>query len=142
MLVKRTPGLKAAQAYLDERGWVDMEIYSYAHPGMLVVAMNKDLTYAHESSLVFHDPSFFSGPTSWTSSSEGGRSLRVLEKDERLSLDIRAARMAEGRLFSIDTDDGFSVLIGARDIELDTGTVFYYPRENLGPGESLAYWLS
>jgi hypothetical protein len=141
--MQRIPDLRAAQEYLDGKGWVDMEVYSGGSRSSLIVAMDSDLTYHHEAALVFSEPSYFSGPLSWTSASDGGRILRLLSADERTALaDAHAdAARCEGYLFEIRTDEETSVLIGAADLGIDRNRVYYYQRDDLAPGETLAYWL-
>jgi hypothetical protein len=135
------PDLRRVQEYLDEQSWVDMAVYSAGYRSDLVVAMAKDLTYAHEASLSFADPSYFSGPLTWTTSSEGGQALRVLSADERKALPDPDAASAEGFLFELRTDEETTVLIGASAVSIEQALVFYYRRDELKPGERLAYWV-
>ena len=138
----RLPDLGAVREYLEGQGWVDMEVYSAGSRSSLVLALDQDLTYHHSAALVFAEPSYFAGPLHWTSAADGGSVIRVLSSEERGSMPDAEAARAEGFLFEIRTDEGTAVLIGASGVTLDPGRVYYYPRENLQPGESLAYWVS
>lgn len=142
------PELTAVQQYLKEHDWVDMEVYSAGSRSDLVIAMAQNLTYYHQAALVFSEPSYFSGPFSWTTMSAAGLSdedqvLRVLSAAERDALMVTEAEAgrAEGFLFEIRTDEDTTVRIGAAGVSLDPTMVFYYRREDLEPGQRLAYWV-
>lgn len=104
-----------------------MQVYSYGSRSDLVVGMNQDLTYYHEAALVFTEPSYFSGPMSWASAPDGGQALRILSSAERSALPDDHPREIEGFLFEIRTDEDASVFVGAADLTLKQGAVYYYP---------------
>lgn len=126
-----------------------MAVYLYHRAGTselqrLVVAISTggNLTYGHEAALVFEETSYFSGPMEWTTTKTGGTALRRLSGKERGALTNRDAAFAEGFLFAIERDEGEAVLVAARDVTLDRTHVFYYAREDLEPGQQLAFWLT
>ncbi len=100
---------------------------------------SRDFYYYHNLEIVFHDVDFLSCPTTFFHAQ-----FRCATDEERAQ--FSGHRDWEGTMFCISTDHGqdepspkFYVCAGR--VECVVGTVFYYERENLQPGERMAEWV-
>ena len=74
----------------------------------------------------------------WKCTPENGI-LRVIDKNDKIYKTKRIEGPSVG--FSFNNDDEDEIFIFAKQIIFNTDTVFYYPRDNLKPGERIADWV-
>lgn len=110
--------------------WIDFSIFLHER-GRLIIAGSSDLCYYHNFELIIEDTSYISGMTEWTCD-PSDEFLKISEKNEQDSPDTVLEFYSEATL---------QMKIVAMKISINFDAVFYYKRENLKPGERLAYWL-
>jgi hypothetical protein len=125
---------------LNELAYAEYRVLSF-DGSRLTIAGSRDLSYAHNVEVEFSEVSFISCPTD------------ILEPTFRCATGDEAKTV--GRLVSIDAgetlvaiDAGSSgslerqvYFILAEGVRVSQGTVYYYERENLQPGERIAEWV-
>jgi hypothetical protein len=125
--------------FRDEK-WVDVSVYRFFRDE-LSVALGTDLTYSHVAELIFKRPLFFSGPFSWSTSPDKRPILQLLTKEEAISVASEHLIEMPSCIFKFSNDDDLEILIASESADIKFQTVFYYLRDELSEGESLAYWL-
>lgn len=107
--------------------------------GRLTVFGSSDFAYYHQAEVVFHEVDLISCPTYFSDAH-----FRAATDEERGRFVDN--RDWEGKMFAIVTGhgngpDGSAHFVCAERAECRIGTVYYYQRENLQPGERIASWV-
>lgn len=110
-------------------GLQDFSIFRY-DPGRLIICGSDDRAYYHKLEIIAEDPIYIQGEMDWY--------CDVDSDFIRANVGLPAGDI---RKLDFHSDDGlaFSVIAGSFKVNCDL--VFYYQRENLKPGERLAYWV-
>jgi hypothetical protein len=108
----------------------------------LIIVGSTDLSYYHLVEAEFAEVSFLSCPTEFSH----GR-FRLATEAEHTLVNRLVAIDGEDILFAIDAESSGSMetqvfFILAQTLNVIEGTVYYYERENLKPGERIAPWVS
>jgi hypothetical protein len=123
---------------LPEGSWWDWDVVAW-NGGELRLGAGFDLSYHHELELVFHDPLMVRCPTFFQDPV-----FRAPTPAERLAVTGWTGQEA-GVVIAFEADGGgpepVSCLIAAEGMEIVSGIVFRYWREELKPGERLAPWV-
>ncbi|MEV0174707.1 hypothetical protein AB0I00_26750 [Streptomyces sp. NPDC050803] len=123
---------------LPEGSWWDWDVVEW-NAGRLRLGAGHDLTYAHGLELVFGDPAFVMCPAAF-------------QDPEFRAPTPQEARLVTDRLgqlppvvLAFDADAGgphpAACLVAAERLDVVTGTVYRYWREELAAGERLAPWV-
>lgn len=117
----------------------DFVMHSFAN-GTLVLTGSFDHCYYHELEIRFHTVSYIGLPIYGLDSPRFSIAT-VAERKAHAHLELEETDV----LFKIhgapDFQGGYEHFVAAQRIEISEGTVFYYPREDLKPGERVADWV-
>ncbi|GLW29203.1 hypothetical protein [Actinoplanes regularis] len=122
---------------LPQGPWWDWDLHEFNN-SRLRLAANYDLTYYHGLELVFTDVAYLACPTQFSDPT-----FRQPTKAER---DL--ARRFAGEepplvvAFDVESEEGYGLLpclVAAESVEVVVGTVYRYWRDELAPGERLAF---
>lgn len=107
----------------------------------LLLTGSFDFSYYHQVEVEFHDGSYISLPTEFI-----WPRFRRADDAETESIRNIVALDGENIVFCIEAQTDSSLVslpfyIVAEKISVREGTVFYYERENLKPGERIASWV-
>jgi hypothetical protein len=107
----------------------------------LIIAGSTDFSYYHLVEAEFAEVSFISCPTYFSDAK-----FRLGTAAEQAEVSQFVAIDAGDHLFAIDAESTGSMelkafFILAQSLELNEGTVYYYKREDLKPGERIAAWV-
>lgn len=125
---------------IQDRGVLDFSIRSFEDHRLTMVG-SFDLDYYQDVQIEFSGVSYLSCPSDFSDAS-----FRELHRDECADLIefLGESLDHESRVFAVDIEDFYNVhthYIVADDVDFQFGKVYYYPRENLEPGESIAPWV-
>ncbi|MCR9141105.1 MAG: hypothetical protein NXI24_02555 [bacterium] len=123
-----------------DNGVLDFSVRSYTD-NRLVLVGSFDLAYYQDIQIEFGGVSFLSVPTEFSDAS-----FRCLRREECGELlDSFSDYMQEDdRVFAVDLSRFYDVqthYIVANSIQYAFGKVYYYRRDKLEPGESIAPWV-
>ncbi|MCP3759737.1 hypothetical protein [Streptomyces sp. TBY4] len=128
-----------AAIQLPEGSWWDWDVVSWGR-GQLKLAADHDLTYHHGLELVFGDPVFVSCPSAFhdpvfraPSPGELLKVTRELGEEPPLVVAFEADAGGQGPV---------SCLIAAGRLDMVQETVLRYWREDAGPDQRFAPWVS
>lgn len=126
---------------LNALGLWDFRIESYKD-GVLTILGSTDFAYYHKAEIRFHSVCFLECATAFSHAY-----FDVASKEDANSVLAKSEDHEPGNtVFCIlaDHDQGnysAKYFIVAERAECTIGTVYYYTRENLGPGERIASWV-
>lgn len=108
----------------------------------LVIAGSTDFGYYHLIEAEFAEVSFINCPTDFSHAR-----FRLATDSEQASISRLVAIDAEHHLVAIEAETSASIdlqvfFILAESVKVIEGTVYYYERENLKPGERIAAWVA
>ncbi len=123
-----------------DNGILDFSVRSYAD-NRLVLVGSFDLAYYQDLQIEFAGVSFLSVPTEFTDAS-----FRCLRREECGELlDSFAEHMQDDdRVFAVDLSRFYDVqthYIVANSLQFAFARLYYYRRDKLEPGESIAPWV-
>lgn len=116
----------------------DFKMVSFAHDSLLLTA-SFDHCYYHELEVHFHDISYIELPV-FLNSPRFSIATEV-ERQAHLHLAGDHARFLIKIHNDLEFYGGHFYFIAAERIEIIEGTVYYYIRDNLKPGERIAEWV-
>jgi hypothetical protein len=140
MIEEARKALAKLQQKFHSEKWVDAQIYYYRRDE-LSIAFGSDLVYSHSAELVFERPLFFSGPFSWSTSPDRKPIVQLLTSKETKQLAEKYLIEMPSLMLRFSDDDERDILAVSVAVSTKLEVVYYYKRENLGPGERVAYWL-
>ena len=120
---------------------VDYRIQSYDSVNLMITG-SFDFCYYHEVELTFHEVSYISLPADF-----GNPTFRLATEKECADINKIIAVDEEEKVFCIEADTTRTIekllfFVVAEKVTLNEGTVFYYEREDLKPGERIAPWVN
>lgn len=110
-------------------GLQDFSVFSY-DPGRLIICGSDDRSYYHKLEIIAEDPIYIQGEMDWY--------CDVDSDFIRANVDLPAGDIRKLDFYS---DDRLAFSVTAESFKVNFDLVFYYKRENLQPGERLAYWI-
>ncbi len=125
---------------IQDNGVLDFSIRSFEDHHLVMVG-SFDLDYYQDVQIEFSGVSYLSCPSDFSDAS-----FRELDREECADLIefLGESLDHESRVFAVDIADFYNVnthYIVADDVDFQFGKVYFYPRENLEPGESIAPWV-
>ncbi|WP_323637298.1 hypothetical protein [Pectobacterium polaris] len=110
------------------QSWLDFSVFLYERD-RFIISGSHDLSYYHNFEIIITSPSFISGIMDW--------SCDVNDEFIRVS----KSHLEDEFIVEFYSDNEFTFKVIGKDISINFDTVFYYKRENLKPGERLAYFI-
>ncbi|AFI92510.1 hypothetical protein EXT68_17095 [Pectobacterium parmentieri] len=111
-----------------KQSWLDFSVFLYDRERLIIVGSN-DLSYYHTLEIIIESPSFVQGILDWPC--DVNHDFIKISKDN----------LEDEFIINFHSDDEFTFKAIGKHISINFDTVFYYKREDLKPGERLAYFV-
>ncbi|AOR63393.1 hypothetical protein [Pectobacterium wasabiae] len=111
-----------------KQSWLDFSVFLYDRERLIIVG-SEDLSYYHTLEIIIELPSFVQGILDWPC--DVNHNFIKISKNH----------LEDEFIIEFYSDDEFTFKAIGKYISINFDTVFYYKREDLKPGERLAYFI-
>lgn len=131
---------------LEKFDWLDFQIIrsSTFEKEVVVLHGSKDFSYYHNIEITIIGAIFVCFPNSWTCEPSNDATIQFYEKYSSAWKNISNFLnfYPSANIISFSNDEQVNIFCFFDDLHFDCTTVYYYERENLGPNERVADWVT